>query len=96
MVGGPTPAVARVLTDAARQMAADGGGLRYLGDTPDGYVRLQLTGACATCPRRMMTLDLAIETPLRAIGAARGVELVASAGRSDTITLRSMTGPYGA
>ena len=60
-------------------MAIDGGGLRYLGDTPDGYVRLELTGACATCPGRMMTLDLAIETPLRAIGAARGVELMPSA-----------------
>jgi len=59
-------------------MAVDGGGLRYLGDTPDGYVKLQLTGACATCPRRMMTLDLAIETPLRAMGAARGVELTPS------------------
>ena len=80
-------AVARVLAQAATQMARDGGGLRYLGATPDGYVRLQLTGACAKCPRRMMTLDLAIETPLRAkdetplrsIGAARGVELMPSA-----------------
>ena len=27
----------------------------------------------------MMTLDLAIETPLRSIGAARGVELMPSA-----------------
>ena len=71
-------AVARVLAQAATQMARDGGGLRYLGATPDGYVRLQLTGACAKCPRRMMTLDLAIETPLRSIGAARGVELMPS------------------
>ena len=54
-------------------MAVDGGGLRYLGATADGYVRIELTGACAKCPRRMMTLDLAIETPLRSIGAARGV-----------------------
>ena len=79
MVTGAAPAVAQVLEHAARQMAIDGGGLRYLGDTPDGYVRLALTGACAICPRRMMTLDLAIETPLRAIGAARGVELMPSA-----------------
>ena len=77
--GAPAPAVARVLQHAAGQMAVDGGGLRFLGVTPDGYVRLELTGACATCPRRMMTLDLAIETPLRAVGAARGVELVSSA-----------------
>lgn len=77
--GAPAPAVAQVLEHAARQIAIDGGGLRYLGNTPDGYVRLQLTGACATCPGRMLTLDLAIETPLRAIGAARGVEVVASA-----------------
>ena len=27
----------------------------------------------------MMTLDLAIETPLRSLGAARGVELLPSA-----------------
>ena len=75
---GASPSVARILGNAARQMAVDGGGLRYLGATPDGYVRLELTGACATCPRRMMTLDLAIETPLRTLGAARGVELIPS------------------
>ncbi|MCY3913953.1 MAG: NifU family protein [Chloroflexi bacterium] len=78
MTGAP-PAVDQVLEHAADQMAVDGGGLRYLGFTPDRYVKLQLTGACATCPRRMMTLDLAIETPLRAIGAARGVEIIPSA-----------------
>ena len=77
--GAPAPAVAQVLEHAAGQMAIDGGGLRYLGVTPDGYVRLELTGVCATCPRRMMTLDLAIETPLRSIGAARGIELIPSA-----------------
>ena len=79
MVTGASPAVAQVLTQAARQMAVDGGGLRYIGFTPDRYVQLQLTGACATCPRRMMTLDLAIETPLRSLGAARGVELMPTA-----------------
>ncbi len=60
-------------------MAQDDGGLRYLGATPDGYLKLQLTGACATCPRRMMTLDVAIETPLRSLQlGVRGVELVPS------------------
>ena len=77
-MNGAPAAVAQVLSQAAAQMARDGGGLRYLGATPDGYVQLQLTGACAKCPRRMMTLDLAIETPLRSIGAARGVELMPS------------------
>ena len=79
VTGASAPAVTQVLAQAARQMAVDGGGLRYLGATPDGYVRLALTGACATCPRRMMTLDLAIETPLRALSAARGVELMPTA-----------------
>ena len=79
VTGAPAPAVAQVLRHAARQMAVDGGGLRYVGFTPDRYVKLQLTGACARCPRRMMTLDLAIETPLRALGAARGVELLSPA-----------------
>ncbi len=78
-MNGAPAVVAQVLAEAARQMAFDGGGLRYLGATEDGYVRLELTGACATCPRRMMTLDLAIETPLRSLGAARGVELLPSA-----------------
>ena len=81
MVSGAAPAVAQVLEHAARQMAIDGGGLRYLGFTPDRYLQLELIGACATCPRRMMTLDLAIETPLREVGAARGVELLPSASR---------------
>ncbi len=93
MVTGAAPAVAQVLEHAASQMAIDGGGLRYLGDTPDGYVRLELTGACATCPRRMMTLDLAIETPLRTLGVARGVELLPAARRSDTIALRPSSRP---
>ena len=77
-MNGAAVAVAQVLSEAAAQMAVDGGGLRYLGATADGYVRIELTGACATCPRRMMTLDLAVETPLRSIGAARGVELMPS------------------
>ncbi|MBM4435647.1 MAG: NifU family protein [Actinobacteria bacterium] len=73
----PPPAVAAVLAAAAAQMARDGGGLRLQGRTRDGYLRLELTGACARCPRAMMTLDLAIESPLRATGTGlRGVELV--------------------
>ena len=66
------------VVDAARkQMAKDSGGLRWHGETHDGYVRLELTGACERCPRAMMTLDVALETPLRALGVGiRGVELV--------------------
>ncbi len=30
------------------------------------------------CPRHTLTLDLVIETPLRCLGAAQGVELTAS------------------
>jgi Fe-S cluster biogenesis protein NfuA len=67
-----------ILARAGRRMAVDGGGLRIRGVTPDGYVRLQLTGACARCPRHMLTLDVAIETPLRErLTGLRGVELVA-------------------
>ena len=69
---------AEILARAGRRMALDGGGLRVHDVTPDGYVRLQLTGACARCPRHMLTLDVAIETPLRErLTGLRGVELVA-------------------
>ncbi len=74
--------IERVLRDAERRMAPDGGGLRFHGVSPDGYVRIELTGACAACPRSMMTLDLAVETPLRGLEPGlRGVELVHRAER---------------
>jgi Fe-S cluster biogenesis protein NfuA len=41
-------------------IAMDGGDLNYLG-FEDGVVRLQLIGACGTCPSSTMTLKMGIE-----------------------------------
>jgi Fe-S cluster biogenesis protein NfuA len=41
-------------------IAMDGGDLTYMG-FEDGVVRVQLIGACGTCPSSTMTLKMGIE-----------------------------------
>ena len=47
-------------------LVADGGNVELLGIGPGGVVRVELQGACASCPARTATLRVAIEEPLRA------------------------------
>lgn len=42
-----------------------GGDLELVDQTADGYVRVKLTGACATCPGAQQTLAEVVETALR-------------------------------
>ena len=44
---------------------ADGGDVELIEVTPDGVVKVRLTGACRGCPMSQMTLKMGIEKILR-------------------------------
>jgi Fe-S cluster biogenesis protein NfuA len=44
---------------------ADGGGVELVEVTPDGVVKVKLTGACGGCPMSQMTLKMGIERVLK-------------------------------
>jgi Fe-S cluster biogenesis protein NfuA len=46
-------------------LIVDGGNVELIAVDPDGTVRLELQGACATCPAQLATLSVAIEAPLK-------------------------------
>lgn len=46
-------------------LVADGGNVELLAVDRDGTVRIQLQGACVTCPAQLATLRVGIEAPLR-------------------------------
>jgi Fe-S cluster biogenesis protein NfuA len=44
---------------------ADGGDVELVEVSPDGVVKVKLTGACAGCPMSQMTLKMGIEKTLK-------------------------------
>ncbi len=46
-------------------LAADGGSLELVDITPEGVVKVRLTGACGGCPMSQMTLKMGIERILK-------------------------------
>jgi len=44
---------------------ADGGDVELVEVSPDGVVKVKLTGACGGCPMSQMTLKMGIEKVLR-------------------------------
>ena len=46
-------------------LKADGGDVELVEVTPDGMVKVKLTGACRGCPMSEMTLRMGIERALR-------------------------------
>lgn len=46
-------------------LQADGGDVELVEVTPDGVVKVKLTGACAGCPMGQMTLKMGIEKELK-------------------------------
>jgi len=46
-------------------LQADGGDVELLEVTSDGIVKVKLTGACAGCPMRQMTLQMGIGRALK-------------------------------
>ena len=53
--------VAEVLEQVRPALQADGGDIDLLDVTDDGIVKVQLTGACGSCPFSTMTLKHAVE-----------------------------------
>jgi Fe-S cluster biogenesis protein NfuA len=76
--------LARVDTalDAIRPyLKTDGGDVRVVEVTDEGVVRLELQGACGTCPMSRMTLRTGIEdTILRAVPEITAVEAINAEG----------------
>jgi len=46
-------------------LQADGGDVELVEMTPEGVVKVKLTGACAGCPMRQMTLQVGIGKALK-------------------------------
>jgi Fe-S cluster biogenesis protein NfuA len=46
-------------------LRADGGDVELVEVTPDGVVKVKLTGACRGCPMSEMTLKMGIERALK-------------------------------
>ena len=57
--------VEQVLEQVRPTLQADGGDIELLGVTEDGVVKVQLTGACGSCPFSTMTLKHAVEGRLK-------------------------------
>ncbi len=68
----------RAALDAVRPgLLADGGNLELVSVEDDGTIRIELQGACARCPSRVMTLRQMIEPRLKAaLTGVTGVMLV--------------------
>jgi len=46
-------------------LQADGGDVELVEVTPEGMVKVRLTGACSGCPMRQMTLQMGIGRALK-------------------------------
>jgi len=46
-------------------LQADGGDVELVEVTPEGVVKVKLTGACAGCPMKQMTLQMGIGRTLK-------------------------------
>jgi Fe-S cluster biogenesis protein NfuA len=46
-------------------LQADGGNVELVEVTPEGVVKVRLTGACGGCPMSQMTLKMGVEKVLR-------------------------------
>ncbi|HDZ76885.1 MAG TPA: NifU family protein [Candidatus Omnitrophica bacterium] len=46
-------------------LQVDGGGVELVEVTPDGVVKVRLTGACGGCPMSQMTLKMGVEKAIK-------------------------------
>jgi Fe-S cluster biogenesis protein NfuA len=53
--------IVAALDEVRPMLQSDGGDLVYLGTTPELLVRIQLLGACRTCPSQSQTLKNGVE-----------------------------------
>jgi Fe-S cluster biogenesis protein NfuA len=57
--------VEAALNKVRPSLQADGGDVELVEVTPEGVVKVKLTGACAGCPMSQMTLKMGIERLLK-------------------------------
>jgi len=57
--------VLKALEQVRPMLMADGGNVELVDVTPDGIVKLKLTGSCGCCPMSQMTLKMGIERILK-------------------------------
>ncbi len=57
--------ITKALNDIRPNLQADGGDVVLVDVTDDGVVKVQLTGACHSCPMSQMTLKMGIEKYLK-------------------------------
>jgi len=57
--------VCAALDDVRPGLQADGGDVKLVDVTEGGIVKVQLTGACGSCPMAQMTLKMGIEKYLK-------------------------------
>lgn len=57
--------VEKALKDIRPSLQADGGDVELVDVTPEGIVKVKLTGACSGCPMSQMTLTQGIERHLK-------------------------------
>jgi len=69
--------VEQVLAKVRPMLQGDGGDVELVDVTPEGVVKVRLTGACKGCPMSQMTLKNGIERiVLKEIPEAKAVESV--------------------
>jgi len=57
--------VETVINKIRPALQADGGDVQLVEVTPDGQVKVKLTGACGGCPMSQMTLKMFIEKTIK-------------------------------
>jgi Fe-S cluster biogenesis protein NfuA len=69
--------IEKALDQIRPYLEADGGNVRVLEVTEDMVLKLELMGACGTCPMSAMTLKAGVEqSVLKAVPEIRAVEAV--------------------
>ena len=69
--------IEKALDQIRPYLEADGGNVRVLEVTEDMVLKLELMGACGTCPMSAMTLKAGVEqSVLKAVPEIRSVEAV--------------------
>jgi Fe-S cluster biogenesis protein NfuA len=71
-----TDRVQAALDHLRPSLKLDGGDLRLIDVTPDGVVKVGLTGVCAGCPMSRMLLQIGIESSLKNIPEVTKVETI--------------------
>lgn len=57
--------VVYIINQLRSHLQADGGDIRFVELTPDNIVKVELQGACGSCPHSRMTLKDGVEATLK-------------------------------